>query len=105
VYNGLLAMADTDLVAIHDGARPLVSAQTVSATMEAADAVGAALACVRVSDTVKKRIGDRFQTIDRSDLWLATRPRRSGLPLSLRHTGEPKKRALRAQTTSPLWNA
>ncbi len=74
VYNGLLALADTDFVAIHDGARPLVSARTVSATMEAAEAVGAALACVRVRDTVKKRIGDHFQTVERSNLWLAHTP-------------------------------
>ncbi len=74
VYNGLLLLEDTDFVAIHDGARPLVCPRTITAGFEAAELVGAALACVPVRDTIRKRIGDRFQTIPRTDLWLAHTP-------------------------------
>ncbi|MEW6348789.1 MAG: 2-C-methyl-D-erythritol 4-phosphate cytidylyltransferase [Thermodesulfobacteriota bacterium] len=74
VYNGLVVLEDTDFVAIHDGARPLVGSRTITATFEAAASVGAALACVPVRDTIKKRIGNLFHTIPRADLWLAHTP-------------------------------
>lgn len=74
VYNGLMRLEDTDIVAIHDGVRPLVSAEVITATIRAAESTGAALACVPISDTVKKRTGEFLETIPRSDLWLAHTP-------------------------------
>jgi 2-C-methyl-D-erythritol 4-phosphate cytidylyltransferase len=74
VHNGLLRLEDTDIVAIHDGVRPLVSAEVITATVRAAESTGAALACVPVSDTVKKRTGAFLETIPRADLWLAHTP-------------------------------
>jgi 2-C-methyl-D-erythritol 4-phosphate cytidylyltransferase len=74
VYNGLACLADTDLVAIHDGARPLVSQSIVSRTIEAARSTGAALAGIRVRQTVKRVIGSHLETIPRSDLWVAHTP-------------------------------
>ena len=36
VYNGLKILQDTEIVAIHDGVRPLVSSDTITATINAA---------------------------------------------------------------------
>lgn len=74
VFNGLQALADTDLVAVHDAVRPLVAAATISRTIEAAQSTGAALACVAVQETVKRQVGNLLETIDRTDLWLAHTP-------------------------------
>ncbi len=74
VLNGLERAADSDVVAIHDGVRPLVSHETITATIKAAQASGAAVACVPVLDTVKKRCGALLETVSRADLWLAHTP-------------------------------
>jgi 2-C-methyl-D-erythritol 4-phosphate cytidylyltransferase len=74
VYNGLLWLADTDLVAIHDGVRPLVSADIIAQVLNAAESEGAAVACVPVRETVKKQMDSSIQTIPRYDLWLAHTP-------------------------------
>jgi 2-C-methyl-D-erythritol 4-phosphate cytidylyltransferase len=83
VYYGLIRLEETDIVAIHDGVRPLVSAEVITATIRAAESTGAALACVPVRDTVKKRTGAHLETIPREDLWLAQTPQtfRTGLML------------------------
>jgi 2-C-methyl-D-erythritol 4-phosphate cytidylyltransferase / 2-C-methyl-D-erythritol 2,4-cyclodiphosphate synthase len=64
-----------DLVLIHDGARPLVSAAIIDGTIAAlADAEGA-IAALPVRDTVKRAIGTGIaETIDRTYLWRAQTP-------------------------------
>jgi 2-C-methyl-D-erythritol 4-phosphate cytidylyltransferase len=74
VYNGLCAAGRSDVVAIHDGVRPFVTAEVIAGTIEAAERCGAALACAPVRDTVKRRTGSRVETIPRSSLWLAHTP-------------------------------
>jgi 2-C-methyl-D-erythritol 4-phosphate cytidylyltransferase len=74
VYNGLKKVASAQLVAIHDGVRPLVSPEVITRTIAAAQASGAAVACAPVRDTVKKRAGSYLETLPRSDLWLAHTP-------------------------------
>ncbi|MBI5571903.1 MAG: 2-C-methyl-D-erythritol 4-phosphate cytidylyltransferase [Desulfomonile tiedjei] len=74
VYHGLERLTHTDLVAIHDGVRPLVSPEVITRTIQAAEQVGAAAAGIPVRETVKKRIGAHLETIPRSDLWLARTP-------------------------------
>ena len=74
VLNGLETLEHTEIVAIHDGARPLVSSEVIAGSIEAAKVVGAALACAPVRDTVKKRKGLHLSTVSRSDLWLAHTP-------------------------------
>ncbi|MCA1961768.1 MAG: 2-C-methyl-D-erythritol 4-phosphate cytidylyltransferase [Desulfomonile sp.] len=74
VFNGLKEVFDAAVVAIHDGVRPLISQDTITRTIEAARAGGAAVACVAVTETVKKRIGQYLTTIPRSDLWIAHTP-------------------------------
>jgi len=74
VYNGLLSLEDTDVVAIHDGVRPLVSPGVVAETITAAQFSGAALACVPVRDTVKRKVETHLETVPRAGLWLAHTP-------------------------------
>ena len=77
VANGLaacMAQAD-DIVVIHDGVRPFLSADTLSNAIEAATAYGAAVVGVPVKDTVKEVCeGTICSTPARERLWLAQTP-------------------------------
>jgi len=54
VANAFDAIGASDVVLIHDAARPFVSADLISRSIDAAAAFGAAIAATRVSDTVKQ---------------------------------------------------
>ncbi len=55
VANGIAALNPaTEIVAVHDGARPCVTAELIEATVAAAREGGAAVAAQRVSDTIKE---------------------------------------------------
>ena len=61
VYNGLCALPeDTQLVAIHDGARPFVSEEVIRATLESADACGSGVISTPVIDTIKQIDGEGY---------------------------------------------
>lgn len=63
------------LVAVHDGARPLISEQVIDRTVRAADAFGAAAPAIPVKDTVKEvKGGIVLRTPDRSALMAAQTP-------------------------------
>ena len=76
VYQGLLAAEGTDLVFIHDAARPLIDRDTIFRTEEAAVQYGAAVAAVPVKDTIKEADQDGFveRTPDRNRLWAVQTP-------------------------------
>jgi 2-C-methyl-D-erythritol 4-phosphate cytidylyltransferase len=76
VARGVEAVGDAaDLIAVHDAARPLVSAETVRAVLEAAAEHGAATAASRPSDSVREdRAGGVTAALDRSRLWLVETP-------------------------------
>jgi 2-C-methyl-D-erythritol 4-phosphate cytidylyltransferase len=77
VINGLAACCATaDYVAIHDGARPLVTPALITRTVADAVTYGAAAAAVPVKDTVKvaKADGCIDHTPDRSTLWAVQTP-------------------------------
>ena len=58
-----------DLIAIHDGARPLVTGETIAQAVSAAAACGAAAPAVPVTDTVKRCEGSlAVETVDREQL-------------------------------------
>ncbi|MGL4441554.1 MAG: 2-C-methyl-D-erythritol 4-phosphate cytidylyltransferase [Bosea sp. (in: a-proteobacteria)] len=73
VHNGLAALGDhlsDAIVLIHDGARPLVSAQLVHRAIDSARSGGACVPVLPVTDTIK-RIGvdgEVIETLDRSVL-------------------------------------
>lgn len=77
VLNGLerLAIENPDLVLIHDAARPLIDADTITRSIDALAHYRAVLVAVPVVDTIKRgqdgRVGD---TVDRRDLWRAQTP-------------------------------
>jgi len=76
VRNGLGAIsAATEVVAVHDGARPLVSPDEIDATVEKAKETGAACLVARVVDTIKTIRGEEIaNTLDRKKLRRALTP-------------------------------
>jgi 2-C-methyl-D-erythritol 4-phosphate cytidylyltransferase/2-C-methyl-D-erythritol 2,4-cyclodiphosphate synthase len=78
VKNGLLAAEGAAVVLVHDAARPFATADLAARVADAAARDGAALAAVRVTDTVKRGAGEApprvAETLDRRTLWLAQTP-------------------------------
>ena len=77
VAAGLAALNDDIThVAIHDGARPLVSAAAIKATFTAAEKSGAASLARRVTETLKRATSDGITTesVSRDDLWIMETP-------------------------------
>jgi 2-C-methyl-D-erythritol 4-phosphate cytidylyltransferase/2-C-methyl-D-erythritol 2,4-cyclodiphosphate synthase len=66
----------SDLVLVHDGARPFVTPELVSRCLAAAARTGAAVAALPATDTVKEAAADGtvLRTLDRSRLWLVQTP-------------------------------
>ncbi len=73
---GLEALGDCGYVAVHDGGRPLVSADLILRGLQAAQETGAAVPAVPLVDTVKEAGPDRVvvRTLDRSRLWAVQTP-------------------------------
>lgn len=79
VFSGLLAMPDTyEFVAIHDGARPLITVETIEhviATLRENPKLQGAIAASRSVDTLKLvENGDILATPDRAYYWCAQTP-------------------------------
>lgn len=75
VLNGLNSIRDADIVAVHDGARPLVSVDEIERTIAKAKEMGAACLVGRVTDTIKSvRGGEISGTLDREKLRRALTP-------------------------------
>lgn len=71
VWNGVQAAAESsDIIAIHDGARPCVTERIIADCVAAAREMGAAVAASEVTDTIKETAGDELVSrhIDRSRL-------------------------------------
>ncbi len=75
VYNGLKAVTQSEIVLIHDGARPFVTVDLIhSLVLKTAD-TGAAIVAVPIKDTVKQSVGSIItHTVERSNLWSAQTP-------------------------------
>lgn len=76
VRAGLEALGLCPWVVVHDGARPLVTAELIERGLEAARETGASCCALPVPDTVKEGDTDGriVGTLDRSRLWLAQTP-------------------------------
>ena len=76
VLNGIKALEDEiGIVAVHDGARPLVSVNEIEATVAKAKETGAACLVAPVTDTIKSiRGGEIAATLDREQLRRALTP-------------------------------
>jgi 2-C-methyl-D-erythritol 4-phosphate cytidylyltransferase len=66
VKNGLAALEDMDLVAVHDGVRPLVSQDTIDRCFKSAAEKGAAIPVLPVNETLRTGTMESSQTVDRS---------------------------------------
>ena len=76
VYNGLRAVEDTDIVLIHDGARPFVTEDIIDRTIQAAERFGSGVAAMPAKDTIKIADKDQFvvQTPARERVWTIQTP-------------------------------
>lgn len=77
VEQGLKAVPPgTRLVAVHDGARPLVSANDIDRCIAAAREHGAATLARRVTETIKRSDTDNFasEAVNREQLWCMETP-------------------------------
>lgn len=70
-----LTSAESDLVIVHDAARPLATVAIFESCLNAATRAGAAIAAIPVSDTLKRvDSGAIVETIARATLWQAQTP-------------------------------
>ena len=76
VWNGIKEISpNTEIVAVHDGARPLVTPEEITRTIEKARETGAAILVAPVTDTIKEITGDKIiGTIERTHLRRALTP-------------------------------
>jgi 2-C-methyl-D-erythritol 4-phosphate cytidylyltransferase len=98
VNNGLKKIADdTEIVAIHDGARPFITVDIIERAVSEAKRSGAVVVGVPVCDTVKKvdRPTSKVKvTLNRDELWAAQTPQvfRKDLILKAYQEGADKHR-------------
>ena len=76
VINGINAFSDTDCLLIHDGARPFISNDDITAVIKASERFGAAALAKTVTDTVKIVDNENMikSTIDRDYVRLMQTP-------------------------------
>jgi 2-C-methyl-D-erythritol 4-phosphate cytidylyltransferase len=78
VWNGLQAVRSegSEYVAIHDGARPLITPETISACLALARKHGAACCAAPIPDTVKRSSYEQAvsESVDRQNLWAMQTP-------------------------------
>ena len=76
VWKGLEALGPCAWVVVHDGARPLVTAQLIEEGLRAARETGAAACALPAQDTMKRvdEHGLILRTVERRRLWLIQTP-------------------------------
>jgi len=86
VFNALNRLdTDTDIVVIHDGVRPFVTAEIIKESIKIAAKYGSAVAAVSVRDTVKLVSGNVIKsTPERDKIFLAQTPQTFKYPLILK---------------------
>jgi 2-C-methyl-D-erythritol 4-phosphate cytidylyltransferase len=72
---GLAAIAQAEIVAVHDGVRPFVTAEEIDLTMQRAKTTGAAILAAEITDTIKEVEAARvIRTAKRTHLRRALTP-------------------------------
>jgi 2-C-methyl-D-erythritol 4-phosphate cytidylyltransferase len=76
VLNGCRALSDdVEIIAVHDAARPFVTPELISSTINGCKKADGCIAALPSKDSVKQVSGDQIQkTLDRSSIWLAQTP-------------------------------
>ena len=59
---------------VHDGARPLVSSETIEKSICDAKKYGSSVTCVPAKDTIRYDDGKKSHVPDRSDLYIVQTP-------------------------------
>lgn len=87
VYEGLKAagghMEEDDIILIHDGVRPLVAREMITACIACAEKSGACIPGIPASDTLKQVDSAGFiaSTVSRENIWFAQTPQAFSLKL------------------------
>jgi 2-C-methyl-D-erythritol 4-phosphate cytidylyltransferase len=81
VKRGLEKISGEGLVAIHDGVRPLVSADIIGASFRLAAVHGSAIAAVRLKESIRMTDQDNTKAVDRSRFRLVQTPQTFQVPL------------------------
>lgn len=68
------AAKDTDVVVIHDGARPFVTEEIIESSIASAIQYGSGIAAVPAIDAIKKTDGENIISLDKSTLFCAQTP-------------------------------
>jgi 2-C-methyl-D-erythritol 4-phosphate cytidylyltransferase len=74
VKNGLTASPECDLIAVHDGVRPLVSHETLKRCFEMADGKGTAIPVLPANESIREGTMENSRTVDRNRLYLVQTP-------------------------------
>jgi 2-C-methyl-D-erythritol 4-phosphate cytidylyltransferase len=97
VWNGLKALSpETEIVAIHDAARPCVSEELIVDTVKRAEETGAAVAAQPVTDTIKESGDGRLieRSLNRSKLWSVQTPQTFRVDVIRRALEEVRRRGM-----------
>lgn len=74
VRNGLAAVEEEGLVAIHDGVRPLVTSDLIQRCFVGAERHGSAIPVTPLIESLRQLVGDGSQTVDRTAYRLVQTP-------------------------------
>jgi len=74
VQNGLALCADSGLVGIHDGVRPLVSTSMIEQCFDDALTHGSSIPCVPVTQSLRKVSDDKSHPVDRTGIMAVQTP-------------------------------
>lgn len=104
VLNGLKALEDCSLVAIHDGARPFIDPELIARSLAMAAERGSSVVGMPLKDTVKRIAGDGrvIETIDRSKHWLVQTPQSFKYDIILRAYEDACEKGFKATDDSSL---
>lgn len=80
VRNGLDTLDGEGLVAIHDGARPLITQKVINRTFEQAQKTGNGIAAVQMKDSIRLMVNGKSQAVDRSQYFVVQTPQTFSLP-------------------------
>jgi 2-C-methyl-D-erythritol 4-phosphate cytidylyltransferase len=72
--NALSEVADCDLIGVHDGVRPFVSAAVIESCFKTAEEKGAVIPVVQHVDSLRVKVGDQSRAVDRSNYFIVQTP-------------------------------
>ena len=82
-------LEDIDVIAVHDGVRPLVTAELISRTLDTARVKGSAIPVVMLNDSVRQMAGETSHALDRSSLRAVQTPQAFDAKVLIEAYGQP----------------